>query len=108
MKKQQQTNINLLCENAIDEFNNHFQHGCVNYDHKRLRSCNAYVMQDSRYIWLQSYKTIVAFYDKQNSIFYDVLRFVYRYTSTSAQHIAKFRNEIGYKNIAKELRYYNV
>lgn len=33
-----------------------------------------------------------ALYDKSADTLYDVLRGVYGYTATSAQHIAKFRN----------------
>lgn len=92
MKKAIQEKINNICLDAIGRFNDS-KDGGVYYDGKRLRSCTAWVYENSDYIWLRSYSTIVAFYDKSNDSFYDVLRYVYGYTSTSAQHIAKFRND---------------
>lgn len=59
----------------------------------RLRTCNAWVLETQNYYFLQSYNTIVAFIDKKDDVLYDVLRMVYGYTSTSAQHIAKFAND---------------
>jgi len=59
----------------------------------RLRTCQATVYENDRYIVLISYTTTVAFIDKQEHAAYDILRLIYRYTSTSAQHIAKFFND---------------
>ncbi|MBO7731184.1 MAG: hypothetical protein J6S67_01475 [Methanobrevibacter sp.] len=62
-------------------------------DHKcgvRLRSCTAWVYESENYYFLRSYNTIVAFIHKETKTCYDVLRYVYGYTATSAQHIAKF------------------
>ena len=56
----------------------------------RLRSCKARVRATSWYTFLISYNTMVAFIDNQTGIGYDVLRYVYGYTATSAQHIFKF------------------
>lgn len=58
---------------------------------KRLNFCNAWYTHTKNYVVLKSYNTIVAFYDVNSSILYDVLRCVYGYTSTSSQHISKFR-----------------
>lgn len=60
---------------------------------KQLRSCQAYVLETENYYVLKSYSTIVAFIDKESDTLYDVLRLVYGYTSTSAQHIAKFNHD---------------
>lgn len=76
----------------------------------RLRTCSAKVLTTEHYHFLQSYNTIVAFIDKNTDTCYDVLRYVYCYTSTSAQHIAKFRHDYGYGKwgCTAELRYYQV
>lgn len=63
---------------------------------KKFRTCNARVIESKDFIALESYRTIVAFIYKPTGAFYDVLRTVYGYTVTSAQHIAKFRND--YRN----------
>lgn len=59
----------------------------------RLRKCNATVWETERWYLLQSYATFVAAIDKQTGIMYDFLRYVYGYTATSAQHIAKFATD---------------
>ena len=61
----------------------------------RLRTCSAKVAMFSDYIVLVSYHTMVAFI--KDGVLYDVLRYVYGYTSTSAQHIAKFARDYGAK-----------
>ena len=55
----------------------------------RLYYCKAWITQSkySRWILLQSYKTIVAAYDKNTEILYV---FDY-YSATTSQHIAKFQ-----------------
>ena len=80
------------------------------YNINRLRSCSAEVLTTEHYHFLKSYNTIIAFIDKNTDTCYDVLRYVYGYTSTSAQHIAKFRNDYGYGKwgCTAELRYYPV
>ena len=62
-----------------------------NIEFKRLRSCNAKVGVFQDYTILVSYCTIVAFI--KDNILYDVLRYNYGYTVTSAQHIAKFAHD---------------
>ena len=47
------------------------------------------------YYVLVSYCTVVAVIDKATNKLYDVLRTVYGYSATSAQHIAKFRADYG-------------
>lgn len=60
---------------------------------KRLRTCNAYVYETDSYYILKSYSTFVAFIRKSDCECFDILRKVYGFTSTSAQHIAKFKND---------------
>lgn len=60
---------------------------------ERLRSCTAYVYKYSDgYIVLRSYNTFVAFITPDGD-FVDILRLVYGYTATSAQHIGKFYHD---------------
>ena len=62
---------------------------------KRLRSCSAAVLETPSFFILRSYNTVVAVIDKDTGSTWDVLRMVYGYTATSAQHIAKFSNDYG-------------
>ena len=62
---------------------------------KRLNKCQAWVYETENFYILESYSTIVAVIEKSTDIFADVLRMVYGYTSTSCQHIAKFRRAYG-------------
>lgn len=62
---------------------------------KRLRYCTAWVYETANYYILQSYRTIIAVIDKRTDTCFDALRIVYGYTSTSAQHIAKFKSDYG-------------
>lgn len=75
----------------------------------RLRSCSAWVYETTNYYFLRSYNTIIACIDKTTDTCYDVLRMVYGYTSTSAQHIAKFRHDYGSGKwgCEHEMRWYN-
>ena len=76
----------------IDEINN----SDVNYSRAYpLRSCSAEVYKGSRFIVLKSYSTIIAAIDTDTDTLYDFLRYVYGYTATSAQHIAKFSHDYG-------------
>ena len=75
---------------------------------KRLNYCNAFILElDNDCLALTSYGTLVAVFDKKTGFFYDVLRYTYGYTSTSAQHIAKFRGMLR-NRILKEYRYYPI
>lgn len=65
---------------------------------KRLRRSQAFVYETEHYFYLKSYNTFVALIDKTTDTCYDVLRMVYGYTATSAQHIAKFRADYGQHN----------
>ena len=104
----------ILAENqqvlfAIDEFEK-FTQNASDISANRLRSCNAIVYENERYFYLQSYRTIIAFIDKQTNTLVDFLRYVYGYTNTSAQHISKFDKDycnksINYWGCTKRLTY---
>ena len=89
-KRENQALCNQICvevfENAMAELT-----GDCNY--KRLRTCKAVVVETENYDILQSYRTTVAVIDKRTDTLYDVLRYVYGYTATSAQHISKFEKD---------------
>ena len=104
MKKEEQKSINEKCALAYADF--------MRIDETvlstiRLRTCQAVVVKTPNYIFLRSYNTVVAFIDLNTDEFYDVLRMVYGYTSTSSQHIAKFKHD--YRNYwIDEYRYYDI
>lgn len=92
MKKEDIRKENTCVKFAYDTFrkvteNEH------DIDSKRLRSCNAVVYENPYYYYLISYRTCVAFIEKNTGTMYDVLRLVYGYTATSAQHISKFARD---------------
>lgn len=90
---------------ALEEYNNYAE-TALRTAPRRLEYCTAETFNvGSRYTVLRSYNTIVAFYDYETDTLYDVLRYVYGYTATSAKHIAKFRNRM---NAATELRWERV
>lgn len=60
---------------------------------KKFRSCNARIYTTENYVILQSYSTVVAVININMLMGFDVLRYAYGYTATSAQHISKFFNE---------------
>ena len=101
MKKSEQLAINEQVLNALTEFNN--ANVSTRTDlWKPLRSCSAEVAPvidsdtgELLYYVLRSYRTIVAAIDVRTDTLYDFLRYVYGYTSTSAQHIAKFSQDYG-------------
>lgn len=88
MKKDDQKYINSICTyvyaKAMKEYENSY------LDCGRLRSCSAEVLETENFFLLRSYNTIVGIMDKRSRELIDVLRFVYGYTCTSAQHLAKF------------------
>lgn len=104
-QKQYQAKVNERILSAIDELCDYTSSiGSVCSCH-RLRYCKAWVNRYDDYIVLISYNTVVAFIDRKNMILYDILRSAFGYTSTSAQHIAKFRSD--FRNyFREELRYY--
>ena len=103
MKKYDQKCENLNAEAALDCFRIALRSATTSIcnEHK-LRSCSATVFDivddttgEVLYHALRSYQTIVAFIDPATDTLYDVLRYVYGYTSTSAQHISKFSKDYG-------------
>lgn len=102
-QKEKQQIINNAVQLAMNDFEKQ-NSGLIRVG--RLRTCNATVYVNDRYIVLISYKTAVAFIDKQEQKAYDILRLVYGYTSTSAQHIAKFFSD--YARGYEQYRYYNI
>ena len=99
MKKSEQLAINEQVITLVNDFNT-----TNNYtgNFMRLRSCSAEVAPvidaetwELLYYVLRSYRTIVAAIDVRTDTLYDFLRYVYGYTATSAQHIAKFDKDYG-------------
>ena len=97
MKRAEQMDINRIAMEIFDaavlELNNAYATSGVEW--KRLRTCTAEVAETENYYILRSYNTLVACIEKSTDTLADVLRVVYGYTSTSAQHIAKFRHDYG-------------
>lgn len=92
MKKDEQKYINNICSYAYNKAMSEYEtHNYLNCG--RLRSCTAEVLETENYFLLRSYNTIVAVMNKWSNEMVDVLRMVYGYTATSAQHIAKFAND---------------
>lgn len=96
MIKKEQIADNAIVEEYIDEINEEISVNGLEYV-GRLRKCQAYIYRTNHFTILCSYNTIVAaIYQRTPTsakVFIDFLRLVYGYTATSAQHIAKFRND---------------
>lgn len=61
---------------------------------ERLCACQAWTLVGiGHWVFLKSYKTIVAAIDTHNWMCYDFSRYVYGYTSTTCQHIRKFAQQ---------------
>lgn len=90
MKRVEQMEINNKCEIVWDDMLSQL---VLTGEPNRLRTCKAAVFETDNYYVLQSYATLVACIDKRTNTLYDMLRKVYGYTSTSAQHIAKFSHD---------------
>lgn len=94
MTKKEQLEINEKVDEICEEIYNLDMHERAS-EWKRLRTCSAYVCKLGSFYILKSYRTIVAVIDTRDDTCYDFLRKVYGYTSTSAQHVAKFRHDYG-------------
>lgn len=114
MKKSEQLAINQEVLSALEKF--HASHYYLD-NNRKLRSCSASVADaidcetgEVLYHVLTSYNTVVAIIDVQTDTLIDFLRYVYGYTSTSAQHISKFSKDYGSGKwgCANTLRYYPV
>ena len=88
MKKVEQENINMFVFNEYKFMEEELFTTPQLW--KRLKNCQAYVLETKNYYILKSYNTIVAWIEKEHDTLYDALRMVYGYTATSAQHISKF------------------
>ena len=105
MKRTIIENANEIAMNAYDAAMSEYEKTPYSYlEIRRLRSCSATTIETENYIFLRSYATIVAVIDKRTGILYDVLRNVYGYTATSAQHIAKFAHDEGAGEIVRFTR----
>ena len=101
MKKSEQLAINEQVLEFLESYRNNERH-CTYEPSRPLRSCSARVNEitDSEtgellYAVLTSYNTVIAIIDYSTDTLYDFLRYVYGYTATSAQHIAKFSQDYG-------------
>ena len=90
MTRREQLIINDYCERELQNVN--FELGKV-LSVRRLHKCQAYVYETDSYYVLKSYATFVAFIRKSDSEFFDILRYVYGYTSATAHQISKFKND---------------
>ena len=95
MKKSEQLAINEQVLECMQVYNDWCDSHNVCPNWKKLRSCSAEVAQIGNWYVLRSYRTIVAIIDTQTDTLVDFLRYVYGYTSTSAQHISKFSKDYG-------------
>ena len=94
-----------LADAVIDEYNRAVKGHC-----KQLYSCKAWIFtpDNSDFIILQSYTTIVAAFQRTTGILW-VFGF---YSNTTSQHVAKFENWIRYEfqtgwNYPKKVNLYN-
>lgn len=95
MKKEKielQKSMNERTQLFVEWFN--AQHGTP-IKYKRLRTCQAMVLEFEDCYILQSCHTIVAGIRKDTGDEFDFLRMAYGYTATSAQQIAKFFADYG-------------
>lgn len=92
MKKSEQIKINEQVLGVYKEVYNTIRYA-DEIEWKRLRTCQARVALIGKFSVLQSYDTVIAVIDNTTDTLYDFLRYVYGYTSTSAQHIAKFNHD---------------
>lgn len=109
MKKQEQLEINEKVLEMMYRTENEVKN-VTETEWYRLRSCQAYVANIGNISVLCSYNTIIAIIDHTTDTLYDFLRYVYGYTATSAQHIAKFNHDYcnGYWGCENRLTYREV
>ena len=109
MKKQEQLAINEKVLEMINRTELNVKN-VTEVEWHRLRSCQAYVANIGNISVLRSYNTVIAVIDHKTDTLYDFLRYVYGYTATSAQHIAKFNNDYcnGYWGCDNRLTYREV
>ena len=100
MRKEEQIKINEKCVTVYNDFLNDYKQTSDIVIHP-LRHCQAEVIETDMYYALRSYSTLVAIIPKYTHELYDILRLMYGYTSTSAQHISKFRADYIYYKLLK-------
>ena len=110
MTKNEQREINQQVLEYLQVYNDWVNARNVAPEWEQLRSCSAEVAKIGNWYVLRSYRTIVAIIDIQTDTLVDFLRYVYGYTSTSAQHISKFSKDYGRGKwgCTNVLRYYPV
>lgn len=111
MKKEPQKVVNAICVGAFNTIMNYIDDWrLIPEKVERLKTYQSWILHYGKYDILKSYETYVAIYDKETDTFYDVLRYVYGYTATSAQHITKFYNKVSKESACQPtlLRYYPV
>lgn len=95
MNKELQICMNDWCMTALEHAQDEFMNESMSIP-VQLRYCQARVYETTSFYILESYNTnFVAIIDKDTKQCYDLLRYVYRYTNTSAQHISKFCHDYG-------------
>lgn len=97
-RKEEQELDNILAMDIYDRAMKEYYRESAYYltsSWSRLRTCSAWVLETDNFYFLRSYSTIVAVIEKSSDCLADVLRKVYGYTSTSAQHIHKFERDYG-------------
>lgn len=98
MTKQEQINHNIIAIGMFDNAMQEFYASGSDYHVHSLRKCTAMVIETENYFILRSYFTYIAAIEKKSNICVDVLRHEYGYTSTSSQHISKFKYDFSDKN----------
>ena len=107
MKRAEQLKINANVVANFLKINEEMSEYCMPV--ARLRTCSADVFETEHWYVLFSYRTPVAAVHKESCTGIDFLRYVYAYTATSAQHIAKFFHDYGVRGVGGsglEMRWY--
>ena len=95
MKKSEQTIVNEAVLLAWENAKKALDKIPANKTGKRLRTSKALVYETENYYFLVCYKKVVAFIDKTTYTCFNILRYVYWYTATTAQRIAEFDHDYG-------------
>ena len=99
-KERRQWEENRVCDYEWESVVNEWEFD-INPPVTQLRSSNARVVELRNYFVLVSYNAAVAAINIHTGVLYDMLRKVYGYTATSAQHIAKFANDYNATDIMR-------
>lgn len=104
MKKAEQIRINRICDKVFNASMRELRRQMYGKP-VRLRTCQAWVYETKHFYILRSYNTFIACISKKTDVIYDNLRREYGYTSTSAQHVSKFRKDFSTSKWGCETRY---